>query len=273
MTIQIQKIKIPYQDKENEVLVNAFLFIPDVSEDQSKISNGIALFTHGFTSHKGSILNWNLRLAEEGTPSMLFDLPGHYLGGFTEVSCFETFKTNAAKLFHTARETLLQKLQEELPLNSFDDYTIIGGHSLGGLLSLKAAELPEFSNLHQLQVIAVGFGLPPKGVTHIFDTPFYKSTLAVRAQLVAPELNPDVVFPWIKKEKEELALTGKNIYLLTGKDDVVVGSDGSERLEEQLRDLGNNVVLERPAKLAHHVPENAAPHIKKWLKDQGFFQK
>ena len=32
-----------------------------------------------------------------------------------------------------------------------------------------------------------------------------------------------------------------------------------------------HVDLEKPAKLAHHLPENAAPHIKKWLKDKGLF--
>ena len=122
-------------------------------------------------------------------------------------------------------------------------------------------------------MVAVGFGLPPQGVTHIFNTPFYKSTLAVRAQLVSEAINPDNTFPWIKEEKEALNLTHKSIYLLTGEDDVVVGKDGTERLKDQLLALGNDVVLEKPSKLAHHVPENAAPHIKKWLKDQGFFQK
>ena len=106
---------------------------------------------------------------------------------------------------------------------------------------------------------------------NVFDTPFYKSTLAVRAQLVSDAINPDNIFPWIKEEKEALSLTHKSIYLLTGEDDVVVGKDGTERLKDQLEAQGNVVVLEKPAKLAHHLPENAAPHIKKWLKDQGFF--
>ena len=149
---------------------------------------------------------------------------------------------------------------------------IIGGHSLGALLSLKAISLPSLQEFKTRQVCAVGFGLPPEGVTHIFDTPFYKSTLAIRGQLVSEAIKPDVMFPWIKEEKEALDLTQESIYLLTGEDDVVVGKDGSERLRDQLLALGNDVVLEKPNKLAHHLPESAAPHLKKWLKDQGFFQ-
>lgn len=204
---------------------------------------------------------------------MLFDLPGHYLGGFTEVSNFNDFRDNAPLMFEDGLELLLEILQVTLghKIEAEETNLILGGHSLGALLSLKACELDCFSGFKRNQVVAVGFGLPPQGVTHIFDTPFYKSTLAVRAQLVSQAINPDVIFPWIKEEKENLSLTHKYVYLLTGEDDVVVGKDGTERLRDQLASLGNEVVLEKPAKLAHHLPENAAPHIKKWLKDQGFF--
>jgi alpha-beta hydrolase superfamily lysophospholipase len=272
MPVKILKTTIPFQDEKTIVSTNAFCFLPDVS---SKVAPALSVFTHGFTSHKGSIFNWSLRLAEEGIPSLLFDLPGHYLGGFTEVSSLEAFQRNATLMFESGLKILEDLLLDELGLHSDHNSTkfILGGHSLGALLSLKACNSPAFQNFKQTQVIAVGFGLPPEGVTHIFNTPFYKSTLAVRAQLVSEAIGPDKIFPWIKEEKESLNLTGQDIYLLTGEDDVVVGKDGTERLKAQLEGLGNNVVLEKPAKLAHHVPENAAPHIKKWLKDQGFFQK
>ena len=118
----------------------------------------------------------------------------------------------------------------------------------------------------------VGFGLPPQGVTHIFNTPFYKSTLHLRAQLVSPQLPPDEVFPWIKKRKEELDLTMQRIHFITGEDDVVVGKDGSQRLAKQLSDLGNDVTIEAPKRLAHHQPELAGPYIKKFLKSQSFLK-
>ena len=270
MPVQILKTQVSFQDSAGVVKTNAFCFLPDSAD---KLVKSVSLFTHGFTSHKGSIFNWSLRLAEEGVPSLLFDLPGHYLGGFTEVSDFESFTNNAHFMFENALEVLKTSLNEGLgfELNMAETKVILGGHSLGALLSLKACELDSFNDFESTQVVAVGFGLPPQGVTHIFDTPFYKSTLAVRAQLVSDAINPDNIFPWIKEEKEALSLTHKSIYLLTGEDDVVVGKDGTERLKDQLEAQGNVVVLEKPAKLAHHLPENAAPHIKKWLKDQGFF--
>lgn len=263
MSVRIITTKVPFEDSVGKVWVDAFCFVPE-----KKRSNALSVFTHGFTSHKGSILNWSLRLAEEGIPGILFDLPGHYLGCFTEVSDFENFTKKAPELFPSALEVLLSELHG---VEKASTKLIIGGHSLGALLSLKALQEFSFNEYEMVQAVCVGFGMPPQGVTHIFDTPFYKSTLAIRAQLVSPALNPDSVFPWIKTEKEKLSLTGRNVYLLTGEDDVVVGKDGTERLREQLSDLGNNVALEKPQKLAHHLPENAAPHIKKWLKDQGFF--
>jgi len=53
---------------------------------------------------------------------------------------------------------------------------------------------------------------------------------------------------------------------------VVVGEDGMERFATYLESLGNIVSMEKPKKLAHHVPENAAPHIKKFFKDEGWLE-
>jgi len=270
MSVKVTKVTIPYLEASHETATNALAFLPGSPEE---LRSSMAVFTHGFTSHKASIFNWALRLAEEGVPSLLFDLPGHYLGTFSEVDSFEDFQTSAPAMFQAASAVLTKEVSTNLgkEMNPNETRLILGGHSLGALLSLKASTLPFTSSYKDKTVVAVGFGLPPQGVTHIFNTPFYKSTLKVRAQLVSPAISPEVIFPWIKEEKEALSLSGENIYLLTGGDDVVVGKDGTERLRDQLSGLANNVTLEKPAKLPHHVPENAAPHIKKYLKDQGHF--
>lgn len=244
---------------------NGLAFIPSKEVELKPVR---AIFTHGYTSHKGSILNWAARLAEEGVPSYLFDVPGHYLGNYSEVDDFEAFKREAPNLFSLA----LQDLNSFFPEHSKDDLKVIlGGHSMGALLSLKAAET-EFFQLNKPDlIICVGFGLPPKGITHVFDTPFYKSTLILRGQLVCPTLSPEVVFPWIKEEKENLKVSGLKIHLLSGEDDMVVGKNGTESLMEILERNHNQVTIEKPPRLAHHLPEQAAPHIKKYLKDLGFF--
>jgi alpha-beta hydrolase superfamily lysophospholipase len=263
MSLQIKTLQIPFQDITTTKNTNALAFIPSAEKFKK---NRAALFTHGFTSHKASIFNWPLRLAEEGIPCVLFDLPGHFLGTFCEVDDFQAFKQNAPKMFCAA----LDQLSNLTPQNPIENL-VLGGHSLGALIALKAIALNEFKNIPQKTAIAVGFGMPPEGVTHIFKTPFYKSTLMIRAQLVSKALNPDIVFPWIKEEKEALSLSNQKIYFLTGEDDMVVGKDGTQRLAQKMTEQGNRVILEMPSKLPHHLPEGAAPHIKKFLKDQGFF--
>ena len=266
MKIQLIKETLAFEDEQT----NALVFLPDPSKD---LASSMAIFTHGYTSHKGSILNWAIRLAEEGAPSVIFDLPGHYLGNYSEVSSFEAFQEYAPHLFVGAMNLLRSTIEDERPLSAHltetDNHTLIlGGHSLGALLALKASTLDAFE-FHQLHLLAVGFGLPPEGVTHIFDTPFYKSTLAIREQLVAPAIAPDRIFPWIKEEKEVLQLPGKQIHFICGDDDMVVGKDGAERLAASLEATGARVSVQRPTKMPHHMPEMAAPHIKKHLKDIG----
>lgn len=268
MKIQLIKDTLDFEDQET----NALVFLPDPSKD---LASTFAIFTHGYTSHKGSILNWSIRLAEEGVPSVIFDLPGHYLGNYSEVASFESFKERAPYLFLGAYHLLTSTIEHERPLSAHlcdsDAHTLVlGGHSLGSLLALKASELDAFE-FHKLHLLAIGFGLPPEGVTHIFDTPFYKSTLAIREQLVSPAIAPDLIFPWIKHEKEVMKLPGKQIHFICGEDDMVVGSDGAERLAKSLADSGAQVTVQKPAKMPHHMPEMAAPHIKKHLKDLGLF--
>jgi hypothetical protein len=125
--------------------------------------------------------------------------------------------------------------------------------------------LPEFSDFQKLS-IAVGLGMAPKDIVHIFDTPFYKSTLRIREQLVSPALKPDNVFPWIKEEKQIIDTHDSTIHLITGIDDLVVGEDGMERFAESLIAKNNRVTIEKPTKLPHHEPLLAAAHVKKYLK-------
>lgn len=239
---------------------NALLVLP---ESQAK---GLALIAHGFTSHKGSILSWATKMAEEGLACGLFDIPGHYLGSYNEVEDTQEFKNHSHEIFLSAYNELKQaemtkNLSKNCPL-------IICGHSLGALLALKAGEKVDTFQGHQQILIGVGLGMGPKGKAHIFDAPFYKSTLKLRGQLVSPTLSPDIIFPWVKEQKEELELSQKRIHLITGEDDVVVGKDGVERLAKKLEGQGNHVTLERPKRLPHHQPDMAAPHIKKFLKDE-----
>lgn len=265
MSIKLKKFTLEWENSELE----GFIFLPPLEVETRPV---LAAFTHGFTSHKGSILNWSVRLAEEGVVNVLFDLPGHYLGSFCEAENFELFKKEAPLLFRRALEKANEVIKEELPLDSHlfeQPQLVIGGHSLGALLSIMA--LDDLSQDHQkLEAICVGLGLPPEGKTHLFDTPFYKSTLAVRAQLVSPALHPDIVFPWIKMAKEQMKTSHKTIHFMTGQDDLVVDKDGTERFMKILEAQGNNVTLERPTRLPHHQPELAAAHIKKYFKNRGF---
>lgn len=255
-----------YLHFENEK-TNALIFLPD---DLDSLKSTFAVFTHGYTAEKGSILTWAIRLSESGIPCILFDLPGHYLGNYSEVKNFESFKSHSHELFHDAFKALSTAFREEYPL--YEHYLdpgqlklVLGGHSLGAMLSIKALALPQFENFTKLS-IAVGLGMAPKNVVHLFDTPFYKSTLRIREQLVSPALKPDNVFPWIKAEKENIQIENANIHLITGIDDLVVGEDGMERFAEVLIAKKNNTTFEKPTKLPHHEPQLAAVHIKKYLK-------
>jgi predicted esterase len=151
------------------------------------------------------------------------------------------------------------------PRTSDDFELVLGGHSLGAMLALKALEINELSQINKRAVL-VGLGMAPKKVVHLFDTPFYKATLIIRNELVSKELHSDNVFPW--KEKEDLKITNHKIHFITGVDDLVVGEDGTERFMDHLLQLGNFVTMEKPTKLPHHEPNLAAPHIKKYFKDQ-----
>ncbi len=270
--MKIQKLTLDYVDQKT----NALIFLPDVIlEDESGgIKSTFAILTHGYSADKSSIINWAFRLAEGGVSCILFDLPGHYLGNYSEVNDFTHFKNHAHELFYQAFLKLKKSFIEEFPLNEhMVDVNklkiVLSGHSLGAMLSLKALMLPEFAQ-YEKRSIAVGLGMAPKNVVHIFDTPFYRSTLLIREQLVSPALKSENVFHWIKEEKELLNIKDQTIHLITGIDDLVVGDDGMERFAESLIAKNNTVTIEKPTKLPHHEPQLAAAHIKKCLKKIGW---
>ncbi len=269
--MKLQKTTLSYLDQTT----NAFVFLPEIGEGEEGVKPTFAIITHGYTSDKTSVMNWAIRLAEVGVSCVVFDLPGHYQGNFSEVRSFDHFKNHAHELFIDAFKTLKKFFLDEFPLyenmwETNEARVLFAGHSLGAMLSLKALMLPYFSPYNK-RAVCVGLGMAPVGVVHLFDTPFYKNTLRVREQLVSPELKPDNVFPWIKEEKKLLAISAQTIHLITGEDDLVVGSDGSERFLENLVEKHNVVTLEKPTKLPHHEPGLAASHVKKYLKKINWF--
>ena len=251
MTIHIIKKTIPF----NDTTTSALLFIPK-NLDGTKT---LAVFTHGYTSHKASLLSWADRLSEEGVPTLLFDLPGHLLGCSPELASFEDFASEVHTLFFKS-----YKILEEVTGIS-GERVLLGGHSLGALLSLKS--LCFFENCKTTNV-CVGLGMSFTQEGHIYETPLYKRTMDFRARLVSKVLEPRVVFPWIKREKESLKFHGRYIYLLCGKDDVIVGKNGAENFKAFLEKQGNVVILEMPSRLPHNDPERASSYIKTFLQKE-----
>jgi hypothetical protein len=234
--------------------VNALCFIPKEIK-----YNYWAIFSHGYTAHKGSLLNWAIRLSEFGIPCIIHDQPGHYLGSFNEVESFEDFTANAHRLYAKAYELLQSKLSGK------PEQLIIGGHSLGGLTAIKALELPEFKSISKM-AIAVGLGIAVDNKAHFYETGFFKKALGIRNQLVSPAISSDKIFAWVKAQKEELSVTNHRIHIICGKDDLVVGEGGAKVLQSILEKKNNNVTIFEPTKLAHHTPEAASGHIMSFFK-------
>lgn len=236
--------------------INALAFVPEYPK-----TNFVGIFTHGYTASKSSILTWGSRLAGSGFSTMIFDLPGHYLGSYNEVESLDDFTKYAPLLFHEAKSFF-----ENEGLLSGAETLILGGHSLGALMSLKALE--NELNYEKVFNICVGYGPGPQETIHAFDSDFYKKTFEFREQLVSDPIRGNKILPWIKSQKENINITNREIHLITGKDDIVVASDGSERLQTLLKIKGNQVSLSRPNRMPHHQPELAGPHIMAILREK-----
>lgn len=253
-------VKIIFKSLKNDHFsFNAAVFLPP-KEARRNIH---ALFTHGYTASKSDNIAWAQRLSEAGIPCAIFDLPGHYLGSLNTVDSFEDFKQHAHKGFITAAQFLGEEIGEATEPERY----ILGGHSLGALLSVKALALPMFENTESL-ALGVGLGIGQHKTTHIFESSFYQKTLNIRRQLVCPELDSSNVFPWINEEKRSITLAGKRVHLITGEDDVVVGEGGMAAFHKHLEDQGNTVTSQAPKKLPHHEPSMAATHVFHFLKKE-----
>ncbi len=277
--IRVINCRLPYPGVSDVALVahpryavHGLMFLPQ-SDEQCVPSLLVA--THGLTASKADLITWPWRLVEAGVASIIFGLPGHYLDGWSEVPSFDWFKDSAHHLFASAYHRLREECLRAFPQvkgqwQSEPPRAILAGHSLGGLLALKALELEDFIAHGKCAGLAVGLGLPRAGATHLFNTPFYQKTFHQRTQLISPVLEAQKILAWIGKQKANLRLRGQHICLLAGKDDIVVGPEGVERMAELLRGQSNQVDIQRVAKLPHHAPELAAPHIKSWINQQGF---
>ena len=212
------------------------------------------VFTHGYTSHKGSILTWAQKVIDLGAPSLIFDLPGHYLGNFDEVNEFNHFIEEVPQLFEKAFSIILEN-------NKYATKPIIGGHSLGALMALKASN--EFEMFKE--IICVGLGSLPINKPHLFETPFFKDTMHLRSELVSECLNPKLMLPWISEQKRQPITHNKSIHLIGGKDDIIIGGEeGINQMGKTLQET-NVVDIQLITKLPHHTPENAGIFIKKTL--------
>tara|TARA_A100001015_G_scaffold316286_1_gene430171 strand:- start:974 stop:1759 length:786 start_codon:yes stop_codon:yes gene_type:complete len=240
--------------KIEHLLVKSLHFTPE------KIKyNALAVFSHGYTTQKESIFNWAQSLSLSGIPCVIFDLPGHLLSSEFEVKKFEDF-TSLSHLFFLEALSLHENITKQ-KINSL----IIGGHSLGAFLSLKALKLLNNNQYKNLFAICVGLGLPPEESIHIFKTDFFKNTLSIREQLVSNCLKSENILPWLKMEKEKIKIENKKIYMITGKDDIIAPPKHVERFIEKLKDnTENNIEINYTLlnKLAHYQPEFAAGTIK-----------
>lgn len=254
-------VKIITKTITNEYFTyNAMSFLAD-EESKNTSTNTFAVFSHGYTASKSDLINWATRLSGAGIHVCIFDLPGHHLGSYNEVRSFEEFTDHAQDCFIDAFNLLVE--QAGSPCKRL----VLGGHSLGALLAIKALDAPEFASYSPLGV-GVGLGISQHATTHLFESSFYQKTLNIRRQLVHKSIDSMEMFTWIKEEKLQLSLTGQRIHLITGKDDIVVEAGGMHELGDLLESRGNTVSRNEPNRLPHNNPELAGSHIFSFLKKE-----
>lgn len=237
--------------------VESIIFLPE----KEKIKNAQAIFTHGYTSHKNSLFNWGKRLVQMGIPTILFDLPGHYLGSRNELQSFEQFCDHSYKLFKEAHNLLNKAIQEQQINQDADPFVILGGHSLGAMISLQSLQEKEFSDVSNKASLLVGYGMPISDKHHVFEGTLFEDMLKIREQLVSPHIPPAKVFRWIAQQKENLHIEKQTILLLNGENDIVVPEQSQTIMQDYLEKKGNQVISSRPKNIPHHEPELAAPHL------------
>lgn len=258
----IMSVKITKALLENEFFkFQSFSFLPSTDKP---IHPFFAICTHGYTASKNDCVPWAQRLALSGIPTIVFDLPGHYLGSFEELDKLDDLKEHATECFEIAYNQLKNQMQLH-STNSECNRLFLIGHSLGALLSIAALEQPVFKELEKLS-IAIGLGAPTDG-NHIFQSEFYEETMNIRKQLVSDELHPDQTIDWINDLKRNVPVKNQRIHLLTGEDDIVVGTSGAEDMKKLLEAKDCEVSLNVLKRLPHHEPRMAATHIYQFIKN------
>lgn len=241
--------------------VEAFFFLPT----EIKSFETVALFTHGYTADKSTLLNWGVQLSNRNIPTVLFDLPGHYLGSFNEVDSFQEFNQHVHRLYESA----MKEFEQLIPSEKIEN-VVIGGHSLGGLISLRASELKIFKKL-QRWIIPVGYGIAKEG-NHPLLSNFFQPFLKVRKELVSSAIAPEIVLPWIESNKSSVQCKDERIHLISGKDDVITTADAAQRAVSLLGQH-NNVSSDFPDHLPHHLPELAIRNILQFLRKNSLLPK
>ncbi len=224
---------------------NGLLFIPKNN------NNNLAIFTHGITGHKADLVNWASRISQLKMTCIIFDLPGHILGSFNKVHSMKWFQNNSHLFFIQAKKEAEKIIKI--------DKIIVGGHSLGALLSLKALNILPCNH-----AICVGIGI---NENHPFKTELFKDILNIRNQLISPKLDLYKMIDWIYQEKKNISLSDKNIYLIGGSDDIIAPPNAVNTFANVLKSQNNSVQIIKAKNLPHNRPELAAPHIVKLLKD------
>ncbi len=239
--------------------VEYFICSPSKSNIEYK---SLMAITHGYTSHKGSLISWMFKLKDLGIPSILFDLPGHYLGSFNEIESFSEFKQYSHHLFPAAIKEITKRLRVSSTPN-----IILGGHSLGALLSIKALNLIGQEHNASSLSVGIGFSYSKTKSKHILETPFFSQGLKNYEQLVSPKLCSKNIFPWIAAEKENIEITNKRVHIISGENDFII-NDGAIQFANHLRSKNNNITTKIVKNLPHHQPELAIGHIKQFIQSE-----
>ncbi len=228
--------------------VEALIFLPP--SWQQKSFSRVCIATHGYTADKSSLLQWGIHLAKREIPTIIFDLPGHYLGSFNEVNEFNLFTQHVHQLFINAYHAISSLLNTTPKI-------ILAGHSLGSYLALKASELPVLKPLCT-KIIVVGYGINQG--THPLLKSFFRPLIEMRAPLVSPAIAPEKLLKWLEQEKNQVICTNQNIQFITGENDVIITPHATKQAAKLLASR-NQIEMLFPRNLPHNQPELAYPHF------------